>query len=593
MSNTHIQIKRSLTTGAPATLWQGELAWSNASQVLYVGNPDGSNTVTAIAGGRTPGTLTANQALVANSTSGINRILAANVDVSVLNANGSAGSAGWVLYSGGGTTNTYWASTGALGTNVASQYAWTNTQSFSNTITFTSTIVGTVNNALYLGGTIAASYQGTANLAAVVATLPANNTLYLGGTAAASYQQTGAPLSGNIAAYLPTYTGVVNSSSMTVGGIYGSTTGGSIANLTTMAAGNSTVNSISTYSTDILNSPTGQTSLAAGQIIVNANATSNIVVGNSTVSVTVNSTNFTGTANNSLYLGGTIASGFQGTANLAAAVALLPANSASYIGTTPAASVVNTSGNFTMGGNTIFSANVTFNGANLYVTGTNTTFTSNVVFTGANITATSSSLAVQNLNVTGGLTVGGTVSVLNTQQLVVNDNIIELGENNTTTDALDTGWYSPAGNSTAIWYSGLARVAALSTNSNPTFWLFGSNTNPNTASTIDTTSNSATGSLKAYLIPYGIGGALVVNSTAVTLTANSTLPINITANTLALSTALTAVNGGTGQNGVTTGDLLYGSGTNTWSRLGIGTDGQVLQLQSSTIAWGSLDGGTF
>ncbi|CAB4131446.1 Intramolecular chaperone auto-processing domain containing protein [uncultured Caudovirales phage] len=72
------------------------------------------------------------------------------------------------------------------------------------------------NNALYLGGTAAASYQLNSTLAANVAALPANNASYLGGTAAASYQLN-STLNANIAAYLPTYAGVVNASSHTVG----------------------------------------------------------------------------------------------------------------------------------------------------------------------------------------------------------------------------------------------------------------------------------------------------------------------------------------------------------------------------------------
>ena len=43
-----------------------------------------------------------------------------------------------------------------------------------------------------------------------------NNSLYLGGTLASGYQTT-AGLSANIAAYLPTYAGVINSSSINVG----------------------------------------------------------------------------------------------------------------------------------------------------------------------------------------------------------------------------------------------------------------------------------------------------------------------------------------------------------------------------------------
>jgi hypothetical protein len=75
-----IQIKRSANTATPSTLDFGEVAWSSNGGTLHIGR-EASNTsnVVAIGGVRTPGTLTANQALVANSTSSINEIKAANV----------------------------------------------------------------------------------------------------------------------------------------------------------------------------------------------------------------------------------------------------------------------------------------------------------------------------------------------------------------------------------------------------------------------------------------------------------------------------------------------------------------------------------
>ena len=75
-----MQIKRSANTATPTALEFGELAWSSNGQVLSIGREDGDTAnLVAIAGTRTPGTLTANQALVANSTSSINEIKAANV----------------------------------------------------------------------------------------------------------------------------------------------------------------------------------------------------------------------------------------------------------------------------------------------------------------------------------------------------------------------------------------------------------------------------------------------------------------------------------------------------------------------------------
>ena len=75
-----IQVKRSANTATPTALEFGELAWSSKGQVLHIGREDGDTAnLVAISGTRTPGTLTANQALVANSTSFINEIKAANV----------------------------------------------------------------------------------------------------------------------------------------------------------------------------------------------------------------------------------------------------------------------------------------------------------------------------------------------------------------------------------------------------------------------------------------------------------------------------------------------------------------------------------
>jgi hypothetical protein len=60
------------------------------------------------------------------------------------------------------------------------------------------------------------------------------------------------------------------------------------------------------------------------------------------------------------------------------------------------------------------------------------------------------------------------------------------------------------------------------------------------------------------------------------------------ANTIAVT------RGGTGLTAVATGDLLYGSDTNTISRLAASTNGKVLQINSSGLpVWGDIDGGTY
>jgi hypothetical protein len=145
----------------------------------------------------------------------------------------------------------------------------------------------------------------------------------------------------------------------------------------------------------------GNTALTIANSVVVSNATSNVIVnplsvaiGNSSVFNSINATSYNGTANNSLYLGGTAAasyvttstiggltanntaylgglaaSGYQTTAGLSANVATLAANNASYLGGVAAASYANTSGAYTftgihshnVGGNTIYMANTTSN----------------------------------------------------------------------------------------------------------------------------------------------------------------------------------------------------------------------------------------
>jgi hypothetical protein len=79
------------------------------------------------------GVRTVGNTIVANSTTvlvGANLVIANSAS---LTANGTTGSAGQYLISNG--SGIYWA-TVVAGTNVDAQYAWTNTHSFSNTVTF-------------------------------------------------------------------------------------------------------------------------------------------------------------------------------------------------------------------------------------------------------------------------------------------------------------------------------------------------------------------------------------------------------------------------------------------------------------------------
>jgi len=57
------------------------------------------------------------------------------------------------------------------------------------------------------------------------------------------------------------------------------------------------------------------------------------------------------------------------------------------------------------------------------------------------------------------------------------------------------------------------------------------------------------------------------------------------ASTNAVTGILDAVNGGTDQNAVATGDLLYGSGVNTWTRRTIGSVGNFLRVSGGLPTW--------
>jgi hypothetical protein len=113
------------------------------------------------------------------------------------------------------------------------------------------------------------------------------------------------------------------------------------------------------------------------------------------------------------------------------------------------------------------------------------------------------------------------------------------------------------------------------------------------AATIDTSANTRTGFIQAFLAPYGIGGALIANSTNVTITANSTLAVSITANSLSLSTPLSGINGGTGLSSIANNSLIFGNSTNGFNALALGTSGFVLQSNGTAVVYDTLDGGTF
>ena len=61
--------------------------------------------------------------------------------------------------------------------------------------------------------------------------------------------------------------------------------------------------------------------------------------------------------------------------------------------------------------------------------------------------------------------------------------------------------------------------------------------------------------------------------------------MSFTQNQIGLAFPVSAANGGSGFSTYTTGDFVYASATNTLSKLGIGSTGQILSVVSGVPAW--------
>lgn len=213
------------------------------------------------------------------------------------------------------------------------------------------------------------------------------------------------------------------------------------------------------------------------------------------------------------------------------------------------------------------------------------------VTTGSTLTVNStgihvnSALSITDLTLSGNLTVTGTLTTVDTSNLVVKDSMIKLANGNVTTDVLDIGFfgvYDKTG-STDL-YAGLFRDAT-----DGLFKLF-RDTEAEPTTTINT---AGTGYTQGTLLSFLQTDGLVANSTAVTLTANSTVAVNMTANTLTLTTPLIGTSGGTGLASYTSQDILVANSTNGFAKLTLGTDGYVLQSNGTAVIYNTLDGGTF
>jgi len=571
-----IQIKRSASAGTPSSLANGELGWSATSNTLFIGN---FGLVTPIAGGKNPGVLTANQALVANSTSFIDSIKVANAVITKITANNTFGSDGAVL-SVNASGELYWNTTAAAGPGFVQN---TDSRTLSGNLFFTAANtsianlnVTTINRSPTL--TLSGDASGTAtfnNLGdATLSVTIENNSIALGTDTTGDYVSTvtaggGITITGGTGeTSTPTFSANVDNSTIEVSGgalrvkdngiaLGTKTTGNYVAEIT---AGNGITGSASAEGatpTIAVQAGTGIVSNSTG-VHVNSSLTHLATVTVSGVT-TLNGNTVLGDASaDELTVGGRFVS------------ALVPStNNSRDLGTAA------------LSWDTVYARDVSV--GNVHLTSDASTITlQGGLAVNTNIIANNATI-YHNLSVGGDLSVTGTLTTINVATLSVRDSLIQLASNNTLSDVLDIGFFGNYNDGTSE-FTGLFRDA-----SDGLYKLFDSLTEAPTTvvNTGDASFKQAT--LKAFLN----SGALISNSTVLNITGTNDINVAFAANSLTLSTALVTTSGGTGFSTYSAGDLLTGSGS-TLAKLTLGTAGQVLQVSdSTTLIYGGLDGGTF
>lgn len=574
MANNLIQIKRSLNTATPASLANGELAFTSNGGILFIGANGG---IVPIAGTRNPGTLTANQALVANATSGIDKVIVANAVISRVWANGSHGSAGFVLTSGGTSDNAYWVSAATLatspgGSNTNIQYNDSNTLAGATGFNFDKTTNNvTIANTLTVGSATVntTNYSGTSN-----------NATHAYGKTESNLNVNNA-LTANLASYIIANNGLVSNSS----GVFVNANTGVTANSSGVFIGQAvgTTNSV-TFLDLTINGNTILGSNSQDLVTVNGLIGSSLIPSANVTYDLGSSTNRWGDlylAGDTISLGNVTISDVSGalTANLITANVTLKTQDLNVEGnsTIGSAGSDRVTFNALVSSDVIPSANVTYrlgNNTLRFVEGHfGNVHSVDGYFTG-------------NVDIDGNLVVSGNVITTNVQSIIVSDPIIHLAGNNTVSDLLDIGFTGKYFTGGSIRNTGLFRRA-----SDDEYYLFRNLTqNVDTVSVINVADPTfAIADLNAYLQ----SGGLVTNATHVAITANSSVNVSITANTLTLSTALAATSGGTGLNTYTSGDILVANSGNALSKLALGTSGYVLQSNGTALIYDTLDGGTF
>jgi len=557
MSNL-IQIKRSALTAVPATLEDGELAYTSNGEVLFIG--DGQY-VRPIGGRRYPGTLTANQALVANGTGYLDEIRVANLVPTKIYANGSSGNAQALLANS--TGGLYW---GNPATSL-SDLSDVETSGVTGAQILVANSTGVFRN-VSVSGDITIDANGVATIAAdaialgtdttgnYVATITAGNGLSGNGTSEGSTPTVAVVAGGGIVANSTGVFANVDSSTIEISGgalrvkddgiaLGTKTTGNYVATIT---AGNGISGSGSSEGSAPTIAVVAGNGIVSNSTGVFVNAGTGVVVNATGVHVGQDISTTGAVTFQDLTVNGNTVLG-SNTTDVITIKALVNTD------IMPNANATYNIGNNTIRWNEIHAANVHSHSG--YFDG--------------------------NVQISGNLVVSGNVTTINVSSLLVSDPIIQLGTNNAS-DLVDIGFVGHYNDGATDRHTGFIRDAT-----DDVYYLF-DNYTPDPGSVINTAHASFR---RASLSSFLVSGGLVTNSTAVALSANSTIAVTITANSLNLTTALSGNSGGTGLNSYTAEDILVANTTNGFRKLSIGAAGRVLQSNGTALVYATLDGGTF
>lgn len=469
-----------------------------------------------------------------------------DANVTVITANGSVGSAGQVLTSNG--SSVYWSTVSGGGSvNTSAQYTWTNTHTFQANVAFTGNNISLVSNtgSVFFGGSSDSNWRIGRSTGATTKFYYTNNSLdiiaadsnlegvVIGKPGGNTYLETG---------YAGTFTKnpiYVGNSSVNVSINSTSFSGTSLtANNASYLGGNSASDLITYSDNKAGNAYSNAVSYVDGKSYVNTSQLSS------------NLSNYVTTTNLSNNL-----ANYQTTAGLAANVALLAANSATYLGNS-SGTIANVASWITT------NAAAAYTNAVSYVDGKSYVNTSQLSSNLSNyVTTTNLSNNLANYQTTAGL-------AANVATLTSNNSTFAFGK---TEGALNVNSALTANNST-----NLGGTAAASYQLNSTL-------NANIASYLPIYTGTVNGAI------FSVGSSFIANTTGVyhTGTVNGATISTGSINVINSSGLTTSAN----VNIAATGELVITAGAGIFANGGLGSAGQLLYSNGSSVYWANAAGG--